>query len=252
LAEEVPEWVFFGRDRIAEYGVRTFQGGLDIGVHGRLGELRLGPVAGTRDTFARTGTPILPSFSDSFVGVQFTGAIDQLDATDFPRDGYLIGLSARQERVTSDTDGEKETFRGLFSGKTVSSWGNHTVSASFRAGQGTERLALNQVFSLGGFMNLSGLQTNQLLGTSMRYASVGYQNQLQTLPAPLGRGLYVGVALEAGQMRGQTIGLQTENWIPGATAYLGAATAIGPIYLGYGVAKDNNRLLYLFLGRPSF
>ena len=252
LAEEVPEWIFVGRDRIAEYGVRTFQAGLDVGVHGRLGELRLGPVAGTRRTFARTGSPILPGFNDSFVGVQLTGAIDQLDATDFPRDGYLVGLSARNEQVTSDSLEPASTYRTQIVGKTVSSWGNHTVAASFRAGEGSERLALNQVFSLGGFMNLSGLQTNQVLGTSMRYASIAYQNQLLTLPAPLGRGLYAGMALEAGQMSGRTIGLSTDGWIPGVTAYLGASTAIGPIYIGYGVAKDSNRLLYLFLGRPSF
>jgi hypothetical protein len=86
----------------------------------------------------------------------------------------------------------------------------------------------------------------------MRYASIAYQNQLLTLPAPLGRGLYAGMALEAGQMSGRTIGLTTDGWIPGVTAYLGASTAIGPIYIGYGVAKDSNRLLYLFLGRPSF
>jgi NTE family protein len=100
-------------------------------------------------------------------------------------------------------------------------------------------------------MNLSGLQLNQLLGTSVRYASVSYQNQLLTLPNPLGRGIYGGVALEAGQMRGQTLGLQGEGWIPGATAYLGAHTGIGPVYLGYGVARGGNRLIYLFLGRPG-
>ena len=52
-------------------------------------------------------------------------------------------------------------------------------------------------------------------------------------------------------MRGQTLGLQGEGWIPGATAYLGAHTGIGPVYLGYGVARGGNRLVYLFLGRPG-
>jgi hypothetical protein len=52
-------------------------------------------------------------------------------------------------------------------------------------------------------------------------------------------------------MDGLAIGLQQPGWIYGATAFIGAHTAIGPVYLGYGYAQGNNRLFYLFLGRPG-
>ncbi len=250
LAEEVPVWLYLGRDRFAEYGVSTQQVGIDIGVEGHIGEARLGTFVGQRRTFPRTGSPFLPEVSDQFWGYQASFVADQLDATDFPRDGYLLGLVARTEQVYPESGGSNASWRAQLSGKKVASWGDHTVAATFRAGE-ADRVALNQAFTLGGFMNLSGLQLNQLLGTSVRYASVSYQNQLLTLPNPLGRGVYGGVALEAGQMRGQTLGLQGEGWIPGATAYLGAHTGIGPVYLGYGVARGGNRLVYLFLGRPG-
>jgi hypothetical protein len=44
--------------------------------------------------------------------------------------------------------------------------------------------------------------------------------------------------------------------VPGATAFLGLSTAIGPVYVGYGYANPSgmpgSRLWYIFLGRPAF
>jgi NTE family protein len=251
LAEEVPVWVFDEKNRIAEYAVRTRQAGLDLGVQGAVGEARLGVFGGARRSYTRTGSVNFPEADDDFVGGQFSLLADQLDATDFPRDGYLVGLTARAEQVTPDVGARYTTHRVQFSAKKVASWGDHTFAAAFRAGEASDQIALNQAFSLGGFMNLSGLQTNQVLGTSVRYVSLSYQNQILTLPNPLGRGVYAGLAVEAGEMRGQSVGFTREGWIPGATAYFGAHTAIGPVYLGYGNAKGGNRLIYLFLGRPG-
>lgn len=251
LAEAVPVWLFNDGNRIAEYGVRTTQIGVDLGVGGRIGEVRLGAFAGNRDSFARTGSPLLPSIKGDYWGGQASLLVDQLDATDFPRDGYQFGVTVRSEQVHPDTESAFSTHRVQASGKQVASWGSHTVAAAFRFGEASDRVSLNQAFSLGGFMNLSGLQVNQLLGTSLRYASLNYQNQILTLPNPLGRGVYAGVALEGGEMRGLSVGLERDGWIGGVTGYLGASTAIGPVYLGYGVADNGSRLVYLFLGRPG-
>jgi NTE family protein len=251
LVEEVPVWIFSDKDRIAEYAARTRQAGLDLGVQGAIGEARLGVFGGARKSYPRTGSTLFPETNDTYWGGRFSLLADQLDATDFPRDGYLLGLSLRAEQVTPDYGDPFTAKQVQFSAKKVVSWGDHTFAASFRAGEASDRIALNQAFSLGGFMNLSGLQTNQVLGTSVRYASLSYQNQILTLPNPLGRGVYAGLAVEAGEMRGQSLGFDGVGWIPGATAYLGAHTAIGPVYLGYGNAKGGNRLIYLFLGRPG-
>ena len=252
LFEEVPVWIFAGRDRVAEYGVRTLQAGIDLGVQGVLGEARLGGFAGRRDTFVRTGSRSLPDVQEDFTGTQLSLLADHLDATDFPRDGYLLGLTARVEHVRSNAFFIDEfSHRVQLVGKKVESWGRHTFAGAFRIGEGSEDLSLNQAFSLGGFMNLSGLQLNQILGTSLRYASLSYQNQVLTLPHPLGRGVYAGLALEAGRMRSTLLPDTNNAWIGGATAYIGAHTGIGPVYIGYGYAQGNNRLVYLFLGRPG-
>lgn len=251
VAEEVPLWVFFRRSRIAEYGLRTVQGGLDIGIEGRYGEARLGAFGGQRSAEVRTGIGLLPITEGSYFGGQLSLIADQLDATDFPREGYLLALTLRAEDVKPVGGPGFTTQSAHLAGKQVVSWGDHTFAAAVRLGEASDRIALNQLFSLGGFMNLSGLQLNQVLGTSLRYASLSYQNQILMLPNPLGRGVYAGLAIEAGEMRGPSLGLQSDGWISGATAYVGAHTAIGPVYLGYGRASKNNRLLYLFLGRPG-
>lgn len=251
LAEEVPLWIFNGRDRIAEYGLSTAQVGGDIGVQGRYGEARLGAFAGQRDARRRTGSTLFPELRSRYFGTQLSLLADQLDATDFPREGYLVGLTARAEEETVDGGPAERVYRVQLEGKQVVSFGRHTFAVAARVGEASQAISPNQAFSLGGFMNLSGLQINQVIGTSVRYASLNYQNQILTLPPPLGRGVYAGLALEAGRMLDQQLGLQSEAWTPGATAYLGAHTAIGPVYLGYGVARHGNRLVYLFLGRPG-
>ena len=251
LSEQTPIWVYNGNKRVAEYGVRTNQAGLDFGVQGRYGEGRIGIFAGKRNSFPRTGSITAAESKDNYYGGQLTLVADQLDATDFPRDGYVLGASFRAEQVDSDLGGNYSNHRAEIYGKQVVSFGDHTFAASIRMGEGDNKISLNQAFSLGGFMNLSGLQLNQILGTSLRYGSLSYQNQLYTLPDPLGRGIYGGFALEGGRMDGLAIGLQQAGWIYGATAFIGAHTAIGPVYLGYGYAQGNNRLFYLFLGRPG-
>lgn len=251
VAEQVPVWVYGTTRRLAEYGVVTNQAGLDLGFQGRLGEVRLGVFGGGRRTFPRTGSTLAPESQDTYWGAQASLLADQLDATDFPREGYLIGATYRTELISTNLGSDYQSWRATAFAKKVVSIGDHTLAAAARVGEGSDRLPLNQNFSLGGFMNLSGLQVNQMLGHSLRYASVSYQNQLLTLPDPLGRGVYGGVALESGQIRGRPFGMADLGWVHGATAYIGAHTAIGPVYLGYGWAQGNNRLIYLFLGRPG-
>jgi len=252
LLEDVPRSLFQGDRRVAEYGIETLQAGVDVGVQGWLGEVRLGAFVGRRKSVPRIASVSFPVVDSDYWGMQGSVQVDQLDATDFPRDGYLLGVTARVEEL-SVLGGRREAVHlGQIVGRQVASWGPHTVAAAFRVSEATDGAQLAQSFSLGGFMNVSALQLNQLQGRSLRYASVSYQNQIVTLPNPLGRGVYAGVAAEAGRIRQPAFGLQDTGWVPGLTGYLGAHTAIGPIYIGYAVARDNNRLVYLYLGRPGY
>jgi len=258
LAEKVPIWIFNGNTNVAQYAVVTEQAGLDFGIQGLLGEARLGVFGGLRKQFPITGAIGDPAIKTNFVASQASVTIDQLDATDFPRHGYRFNTSYRLEQdYLSQPSREYLTRLVQANAKWVGSAGNHTIAGSVRAGEAYGNVALNQAFSLGGFMNLSGFQINQSLGTSLRYGSLSYQYQLLTLPQPLGRGVYAGMALEGATMSGgQILGSNTNGWVPGATLFLGANTAIGPVYAGYGYANPSglpgSRLWYIFLGRPAY
>lgn len=251
LYEETPLWLFFRSTRIAEYGIETMEGALDFGLQGRYGDVRIGGLVGQRESKLRTGLPIFTRERTEHWGARLVVLVDQLDATDFPREGYYLGLLGRREWVRPEDGAEFRTWRSELNGKVVGSVGPHTLVGALRLGEASDRVDIGQLFSLGGFMNVSALQLNQVLGRSVRYASLAYQNQLMMLPSPLGRGLYAGVALEAATMRRQPGSLSTDETYTSITGYVGAATVIGPMYLGYGVARDN-RLLYLFLGRPGY
>ena len=257
LAEKMPVWIFFGNTNVAQYAVVTEQAGLDFGIQGLLGEGRLGFFGGLRKQMPVTGAIGDPSVKNTFVASQASVTIDQLDSTDFPRHGYRFNASYRLEQDYQQQPSREYLTRLVqANAKWVGSEGNHTIAASVRAGEAYGNIALNQAFSLGGFMNLSGFRINQTLGTSLRYGSLSYQYRVLTLPQPLGRGAYAGLALEGGQMSGLTLGSNTQGWVPGATAFLGLSTAIGPVYVGYGYANPSgmpgSRLWYIFLGRPAF
>jgi NTE family protein len=257
LLEKMPIWIFFGNTNIAQYAVETQQAGLDFGIQQLLGEVRLGVFGGERKQMPVTGAVNDPTLKTTYYGAQASITIDQLDATDFPRQGYRFNTSYRLEQ-----DNQNQPFTADYvarvaqvNARWVGSVGNHTIGGSVRAGEASNP-SLNQAFSLGGFMNLSGYQVNQTLGTSLRYGSLSYQYQLLTLPQPLGRGVYAGVALEGAQMQGNILGSNTQGVVPGATLFLGANTAIGPVYAGYGYANPpgvgGSRLWYIFLGRPVY
>jgi NTE family protein len=258
LAEKLPIWIYNGNTNVAEYAVVTEQAGLDFGLQGLLGEARIGVFGGLRKQMPTTGALGVPHVKTSFVASQASATIDQLDSTDFPRHGYRFDTSYRFEQDYQQQPSKDYLTRIVqANAKWVGSEGNHTIAGSVRAGEAYGNIALNQAFSLGGFMNLSGFQINQTLGTSLRYGSLSYQYRVLTLPQPLGRGVYAGMALEGATMSGgQIVGSNTQGWVPGATAFMGANTAIGPVYVGYGYASPSgmpgSRLWYIFLGRPAF
>jgi NTE family protein len=133
----------------------------------------------------------------------------------------------------------------------VVSFGPHTFGATLRLGYSPgSTLPGAELFGLGGFLNLSGYQNDQFIGSELRYGRLIYYNRIMNLPPPLGTGLYAGLSLEAGRVGPSNALLREEPWRRGGSLFLGANTALGPLYLGYGIGEQGNRLLYLFLGRP--
>jgi NTE family protein len=230
------------RSRVRRYGLE-----LAVGREfGTWGEARAGwrRLAGSFETeIGEVDEPSMDFDSGEFFVRLFA---DKLDDFYFPRHGYL----ARGEYVISrDVLGADTDFEQLHTRATLANtWGKNTFIAlgRFSSTVGGEAPVQSRVRG-GGFLNLSGLQQNQLSGQHYaQFGAVWYRRigNLAVLPAYLGASLEIGNAFE----KREDIAL--DNMLTAQSVFLGLDTFVGPLYFGFGRVEGGERTGYLFLGRP--
>jgi NTE family protein len=104
-------------------------------------------------------------------------------------------------------------------------------------------------FSLGGFLNLSGLTPGFLagphygIGRLIYYRRIGRGGEgVLDLPA------YAGVSLEAGNTWLERKDMFSNPRVD-ASVFFGLDTPLGPVYLATGYDEGGSKAFYLFLGR---
>jgi len=106
---------------------------------------------------------------------------------------------------------------------------------------------VSSLYRLGGFLDLSGLNQNELSGqNAARVGAVFYRriNNLAFLPA------FAGVSLEFGNVWNNRSDISARDSILGGSIWVGAETPVGPIYVAYGRAEGDAGAFYVFLGQP--
>lgn len=244
-----------GRDRydlfINEQQVGVLQlntRGVDAGMGlalGPLGELRLTYFTGMTEPTLVVGPPLSGLGSYRVDGTRIYGIIDQLDNPRFPRSGYLTRLDLRVGNI--ENVGHHDTLDL----KLDSAYSLHGFTlrgtAHVEGNTGAEQVLTN-VHTLGGFLNLSGLNTNELIGERTALARVmGYQRVVSIFPT-LGTGMYVGMSLETGRVWNPLFSTPYNNWVTAGSLFLGIDTVLGPLYTAYGQAEGGRRAGYLYLG----
>ncbi len=237
------------RDRVAEYRVREVQGGLDFGREiSNWGEIRFGVHRGTGRRRVLIGDPALPG-SEFDRGGYFTRiSYDKLDSIFFPRHGQQFDIEWRAERESVGADTNFDIFRASW--LIARSFDRHTFIFWTDAGTTVDALTTPEnSFSLGGFLNLSGLPPGFLagphygIGRLVYYRRVGRGGEgVLDLPA------YAGVSVEAGNTwldRKDMFGDLRMN----ASLFFGLDTPLGPVYLATGYDEGGDKAFYLFLGR---
>jgi NTE family protein len=118
---------------------------------------------------------------------------------------------------------------------------------------GSNDIAAYDLFNLGGFLYLSGLQRQQLKTEEFVFGRLVYRTKLADIP--FFEGIYVGASAEVARLKPVIPIWQGEPvdgylTVPAGAVYLGIDSPLGPLYVGLGYANRDNRAIYLFLGRP--
>ncbi len=245
-----PVQFFFNNQLVGNYGVKYARAHLDVGYQSRLFDARIGPFAGWLRASPDFGAlSFVPSFELFQAGLTGRVLVDQLDDTDFPKDGYL-GL-ARGFSTQSAMGSEDQYTKADASLLVAKSWKRHTLSSGLSAGGVvTGDLPVYDPYTLGGFQRLSGLQIDQLTGTQYVLGRLVYYYQYDRLPSQIGSGLYLGASAEVGRMNGFNDPLLTNRYLGSFSVFWGADTIIGPVYLAYGRSTSGHDSFYFLLGRP--
>ncbi|NQY25676.1 MAG: patatin-like phospholipase family protein [Piscirickettsiaceae bacterium] len=233
----------------AEYEVGKWEFRAAIGRNiGKWGDVRIGISRFVGAADVAVGSTSLENF-DFDDGYFFARAtVDTLDNLYFPRSGYLSSVKWTSASETLGADSEYDQI--LLSMAGAKSWDDGTLITSLRIGSTLNGdSAIHNRYRLGGFMNLSGLEKNQLSGQHVGLVSLAYQHRVyrsQLFP------VYVGGVVQFGNTWEEKSDISARKLIGSSTFFIGADTPIGPLYLGYGVAEGGNQAAYLFLGQPFF
>ncbi|MGL6071878.1 patatin-like phospholipase family protein [Craterilacuibacter sp.] len=235
--------------RLADFSVSERQIGVAGGVTlGKYGEWRTGLFRGNLKTGVKVGAPeLLPDADYSVGGIESTLTIDQFDNPRWPRKGYALRLNA-QRAIDAWTDSEFSqltTFDSNFDYVTTTPQDlTLRFTGKFSGATGDD----SYIAPLGGFLNLSGYQNDELLGQRAALARVMAYWRAASLPSALGTGIYLGGSLEAGRIWGDMWNVKNSRWLPAGSVFVGADSLIGPLFIGAGYGKGGRLIGYFYLG----
>lgn len=240
--------------RLAQYRISNAELGLDLGRElGNWGELRAGILRGRGKSELRVGDPQggLPRRTDFDRGeLSARFGLDRLDSVYFPRHGGVFTLewNGGREALGADDDSDRLAMDWLMARSRGKSsyvlWltGGTTLS-------GPEN-AVQDLYTLGGLFNLSGLAPDSragphfAIGRAIYYRRIGRGGQ-GFLNVPT----YAGLSFELGNVWEDRGDMGFGSARLNGSLFLGLDTPLGPVYLAVGLDEGGGSSLYLLLGR---
>lgn len=210
-----------------------------------LGEARLSFFSNYRNADAVIARTDLDLSSERTHGLRAYLVADQFDNPRFPRSGYLGKFDYRY--ISSATEGIQHSLNVTADG--AHSFGALTLRGTARlAGNLDPGVSVAQFYTLGGFLNLSGYNANELVGERTAFLrAMAYRRVVSILPN-LGSGMYIGASAELGRVWKQVFLDGNSPWVRGGSAFVGVDTLLGPLFLAYGQSEGGRRAAYLYLG----
>ncbi len=245
--------VYLNDVEVADFRMRQAEADLDIGRElGNWGEIRSGIHRMNGATSLRFGDPGLVEQEFNNGEYFFKFSYDRLDNVNFPRDGQSFSMQWDADRTSLGSNLSFDRFSADW--LMARSLGRNTVllwtSLGTRVDGKIPSNALQDFYSLGGFLNLSGLAPQSLAGPNYAIVRTIYFRKI----GRGGEGLfdfpaYLGVSLEAGNTYAERGDIGFNSAHKDASVFLGLDTLLGPLYLGTGYDQIGHSAFYLFLGR---
>jgi NTE family protein len=243
---------FEGDDKTGELRVRSLRYGAALGRElGNSGELRIGAEREIGRTTVRLGQtsdsePVTFQHNEVFARYSF----DTLDSAAFPKRGQSATVEWRGQVANRAIEGVSDSVQVDW--RVVQSWGKNTAIAWASAGALLNPRYTDErsQFTLGGFLNLSGLPADSLVGPNYGLARlIYYRNVGGGGEGFLNVPLYLGASLELGNVwedrRRIDLGSSRRN----ASLFFGLDTFLGPAWFAVGYDQGGRHAFYLSLGR---
>jgi NTE family protein len=129
----------------------------------------------------------------------------------------------------------------------ANSWGRNTLLTGVRYGTTFSGQApIERLYRLGGFLNLSGLNPDELSGQHTGIATLAYYRRvgdIALLPT------YIGATAELGNTWQDKSDISIDSSILAGSIFIGFDTILGPIYTAFGMTEYNQKALYFYIGR---
>jgi NTE family protein len=239
-----------GGRQVGLYRTSSFDYGVDFGREfGNWGEMRFGVLESDGNTHVSLGDFSVPAthfdVTEGFVRVGY----DTLDSANFPHSGAAL---IAQMSIEGNGGGAQGTDLFTIDWRAAHSWARNTVVAWLSAGStiGGSQTNVRTFFPLGGFLNLSGVQTQTLAGPQYAIGRLIYLRKVGNggegiLDVPA----YVGTSLEIGNVWADRRDISLSDTRKDFSIFFGADTYVGPAYLAVGYDESGSTAVFLFLGR---
>jgi NTE family protein len=237
--------------RVARYRTRDTEATLAIGAElSNWGEVRVGFARGDGSSRVLVGDPALPRSEFDLGAVYAEFGYDRLDSAYFPRHGqaFRLGWRGERESLGSSADADIVEAEWLMA-RSHLRW---SMVLGVQGGTALDDRVVSpqQLFTLGGFLELSGLPTDALAGTQYGLArAIVFRRVSRGGTGLFEYPAYFGMSVEAGNVWATRDDVDWSGLETAGSIFLGAESPVGPVYLAAGLAEGGERAFYLLLGR---
>lgn len=239
-----------GDHQVGELRVSSLSYGGALGREiGNSGELRVGGERTLGEQRVRlgqeTGDPVDFQFSELFARYRF----DSLDSASFARHGQAATIEWRGQVSNRQLERVSDSlwldWRGTYS------WDSNTLMAWVSAGSllDADFADARSYFTLGGFLHLSGLPEDSLIGPQVGIGRLVYLRELGSggegfLNVPV----FAGASLELGNVWNRRQDISVSSARKNSSLFLGLDTPLGPALFSLGYDSSGRHAFYLSLG----